>query len=136
MKITTEKLKEMGACSEGIEWFNNQSETNGKKLVIKLVAENKLDFANWSVVRLLNRKQKIQYAIFAAEQVIELYEQKYPKDKRPRQAIDAAKLVLKADTFENRNAAANAAAAAYAANAAANAAMKAKIIDYGISVLK
>jgi hypothetical protein len=68
------------------------------------------------------KKDSVAFAIYAAELVIDIYEKKYPGDKRPRQAIEAAKKVLKSDTKKNRNAAYAAAYAAYAADAAADAA--------------
>jgi len=55
--------------------------------------------------------QYVSYAIFAAEQVLDIYEKQYPDDKRPRQAIDAAKKCLKDPSKKNKN-------AAYAAYAA------------------
>ena len=143
MKITNEWLAKVSACGNCKKWFTAQTETNGKKVVQKLVTETKLDWANWLVVRLLNRKEKIRYAIFAAEQVIDMFEEKYPNDKLPRIAIDAAKAVLEHDTKANRAAASAAAdAAAYAAaDAAASAAayaaaMKQKIIEYGITLIE
>ena len=118
MKITKEWLEEKSACSEGKEWFLNQKETEGKKVCLKLIKAENLDWANWLVVRLLTHKQRIQYAIFAAEQVIEFYEKKYPGDDRPRKAIESAKECLKQPTEENRSAARDAAWAASAASAA------------------
>jgi hypothetical protein len=68
------------------------------------------------------RRDWLELAIYSAELVLPIWEQEYPDDSRPRQAIDAAKAVLASDTPETRaaaNAAANAAgAAANAANAA------------------
>ena len=43
----------------------------------------------------MNKNQKVQYAIFAAEKVIYLFENKYPDDGRPRKAIEAAKKYVK-----------------------------------------
>ena len=141
MKITKEWLEEESACSEGKEWFLNQKETEGKKVCLKLIKADKLDWANWLVVRLMNHNQQIQYAIFAAEQVIEIYEKQYPKDDRPRKAIEAAKECLKQPTEENRSAARDAAgdAARDAARAAGDEAgdeMKSKIIKYGLKILE
>ena len=124
MKITKRWLEGEGACHDGIAWFVAQTETDGGAIVRKLMAEypqNKkgLDWVNWLIVRILNRKQKIQYAIFAAEQVIDLFEAEYPDDKRPREALEAARAVSKRDTAKNRAAAD---AAAYAAIHAARAA--------------
>jgi hypothetical protein len=126
MKITQEWLVEKSACKEGREWFLSQGETDGVKVVEKLMAEDRLDWASWLVVRIMNRPQYIGYAVFAAEQVLGIFEERYPDDKRPRQAIEAAKQCIVRDTPENRSSAAAAAyaaadyaAAAYAAAAAA-----------------
>ena len=60
----------------------------------------------------------VAFAIYAAEQVIKVYEDKYPNDSRPRDAIKAAKAYLKDPTKDNARAAYAADAAAYAARAA------------------
>ena len=49
-----------------------------------------------------NKKDSVSLAIFAAELVIDIYEKEYPKDKRPRKAIEAAKRVLKNDNAKTR----------------------------------
>ena len=75
-------------------------------------------------------EQFVAYAIYAAEQVIDIYEGKYPDNKKPREAIEAAKECLKNPTEENKKKAANAAsAAAYAAADAAYAAAYAAAAD-------
>jgi hypothetical protein len=125
MKITKKWLDNIGACEYGIAWFLSQKETDSVKVVEKLITEKHLDWANWLVTRLMNHKQQIQYAVYAAEQVIDIFENKYPDDKRPREAIEAAKRYLKNPTEGNKNAArvvaaaANAAAIDYAAASAA-----------------
>ena len=161
MKITKEFLKRKSACFEGVKWFLSQKETNGIKIIKKLIAENRLSWAGWLIVRLMNYKQCVSYAVYASEQVIEIYEKKHPNDNRPRLAIEAAKKCIKSPSKNNKSAAANAAyaaanaadAAAYAAadaeanaaanaaanasNAAANAAaMKIKILTYGIKLME
>jgi hypothetical protein len=83
--------------------------------------EKKILWANWFIVRVLTRPQYLAYAIYAAEQVIDLYEQRYPKDDRPRRAIEAAKAVLANDTPSNRKAAWVASEAASAVGLAASA---------------
>ena len=127
MKITKGWLKNQMACTGGIDWFEKEvKEASEFELLEKLIKTNekeKLQWANWLLSKLFNRKQKIQYAVFAAEQVIGLFEKKYPSDKRPRKAIDAAKEVLKADTAENRQ-------AAYVAYADYSAAYAAAYDDY------
>ena len=113
MKITEEWLSKCAACSSGVLWFSGFGKSDSIGVMEGLLSESKLDWANWLIVRLLNRKDKIRYAIFAAEQVISIFEKKCPEDKRPRLAIEAAKAVIENDTKETR-------AAACAAYAAAN----------------
>ncbi len=53
MKITNEWLKKKSACEEGIMWFNNQKETDAVKVLEKLIAESYLQWANWTIVRVM-----------------------------------------------------------------------------------
>ncbi len=154
MKLSIKWLEERNACGSGIGWFKQQKETDAVKVLKKLITEKKLDWASWTIVRVMSYKQYIGYAVYAAEQVIDIYEKKYPKDDRPRKAIEAAKKCIDNSSKENKaaaHAAYTAAHAAYtAAYAAANAAyavandaaytaayaLKKKILDYGIGLLE
>lgn len=170
MLITKEWLKEKSACVEGYEWALKQEGFDKGIEVIEflnmLVKEDHWNWANWVIVRVMTRPQYLAYAIFSAEQVIDIYEKRSPNDDMPRKAIEAARKVLETDTEENRRAAYAAAydaaydapyaaayaasyaasyAAAYASYAAAYAAahaadnkyeMQDKILNYGISLLR
>ena len=133
-QITEKWLKDKNACSSGLNWFNEQRGENplnysitGDLLVKLLIKKDKLQWANWLIVRIMAYKQYVSYAVYSAEQVIGIYEKKYPKDKRPRLAIEAAKKCIENPSEENKRAAyayaaaadADAYAAAYAAAAAA-----------------
>jgi len=68
----------------------------------------------WSEMRIIRawkweKNDSVALAIYAAEMVLKNFEKKYPKDKRPREAIQAAKKWLKDPTEENRGAARSAA---------------------------
>ncbi|MBD3282074.1 MAG: hypothetical protein GF387_00455 [Candidatus Portnoybacteria bacterium] len=68
------------------------------------------DKETWSEMRIVNtwkwqKKDSVALAIYAAELVLENFEKEYPKDKSPRQAIEAAKKVLKNNNAKNRFAA-------------------------------
>lgn len=82
----------------------------------------------WEEMRIVkkvnwNKKDSVSLAIYAAELVIDNFEIRYPNDKRPREAIEAAKRWLKNPTEKNRSAAASMAnAAVNAVNVVANAA--------------
>jgi len=123
MKITKEWLKEQIACEDGTRWFLNQSASRLDTVVMKLTKENHYDWANWVLMRSMTYAQRVRYAIFAAEQVLAIFEKAYPNDKRPREAIEAARRFVDQTTEENRDAAYEAAYAA--SNAASNAAASA-----------
>lgn len=125
-KITLKWLEEKGACCAGKNWFLSQKQTEPIAVVKKLMAEDRFSWANWLLVRIFTRKQKIAYAIFSAEQVLAVYERRYPSDYRPRRAIECTKVWMKRSTPANREKMRNVAIAAdkaandaYAADAAA-----------------
>ena len=80
MKITKTWLKKWNACNNGCEWLLSQKERDGVRVVEKLIEESKPDWANWTIARLLDTKQRIQYAVFASELVIDIFEIQYPED--------------------------------------------------------
>jgi hypothetical protein len=123
MKITLDWLKEKSACTEGYKWSVKHLEKypDGQEwieFVQALINDKKLDWANWVVVRIMTYKQYVSYAVFAAEQVLGIFEKKYPNDDRPRKAIEAAKKCIDNPSKRNK-AAADADAAAADADAAA-----------------
>lgn len=127
MKLSLGLLKKLGACAEAIEAYEKRQESD-PVVVIKLLIDGceelkhvsryeRLQWANWLIVRLLSHKDAVRYAVFAAEAVLEMFEEEYPNDNRPRRAIEAAKAWLQDQSEENKRAA----YAAYAAYAAADA---------------
>ena len=99
MKVTLNFLEKQNACENGIVQFEK---VFGKSAELKdainhgIKTKDKLnlEYCNWLIVRKMTHRQKIQYAVFAAEQVLNLFEKEY-SDDRPRKAIEAAKKVLK-----------------------------------------
>ena len=63
------------------------------------------------------KKDSVLFSIYAARLVLDNYEKKYPSDKRPRQAIEAAEKWFKNPT--TKNAASSSASSAAAASSAA-----------------
>src|SRR3990167_9413367 len=120
MKITVDWLDGRIACSDGVEWFEGQSATDAVEVLNALIKSKKLVWAYWLIVRVIDRKQYLQYAVFAAEQVLPIFEKKYPKQDKVKKAIEAARQVILDDTAKNREAAR--AAADAAASVAADAA--------------
>jgi hypothetical protein len=131
MQITLQMLENWDACEDGIDWFNEQY-TDGTIefdiLVKDLKDDTKYSYLNWLVTKLLTGDNCIRYAIYAAESVLYIFEDKYPDDLRPRKAIEAAKEYL--NTKTNAAAAKAAADAAYAAANAAYAAANAAYAAY------
>ena len=125
MEITKQWLKKHIACQEAVEWYSLQKNKDTQAILNAIIREKKpLDWFNWYLSRRLPKIKRVQYAVFAARQVLRIFEDKYPDDKRPREAIEAAEKYIKNPTNKNKDAAdaadaaADAADAAYAADAA------------------
>jgi hypothetical protein len=122
MNITKEFLISKNACDEGIKYFKiNKLENISAIDLINRLREESPSWANWLITRLLTKENLVRYAIYSAELVLHIYEAKYPKDDRPRKAIEAAKRYLETKEKPDAYAAAAAADAAYAAAYAADA---------------
>jgi len=150
MEITIGFLHQKGACETSYKWVveNKLIGLEHEEFIDKLMKNNRFSDANWLITKLFNKTQCVKYAIFAAEQVLDIFEKKYPDDNRPRKAIEAAKDYLKtpndvtyAAVVTSAADAASAAqdAAAYYANAAyaayyANAAYAAYYAAYAAHV--
>ena len=95
MKLTKRWLENNNACSEAVEWFLAQEKKDYKSLLELCIKEDRFDWANWVISQKLPKINKVRYAVYAAEQVIGIYEKQYPDDKRPREAIRADNRYIK-----------------------------------------
>jgi len=78
----------------------------------------------WETMRIVRaykwtKKDSVSLSIYAAELCLDNFEKEYPEDKRPREAIEAAKKWLKNPTQKNKSAARSAESAAWSAESAA-----------------
>ena len=124
MRITIEWLKKNNACSAGVEYYLTIGEPDAAILLRHAVAEGYFAWANWAMARLLNKRNRVRYAAFAARSVLRLYEAAHPKDNRPRKAIEAAEAWIE-NPASAAGAAGEAAWAARAVRAACEAASEA-----------
>jgi len=128
MKISVESLKKMGACEEGIEEFKKLFGDKEVDAIQALLKFAKLEprYSIWWLTETFSKEHNVKLAIYSAELVLHIFEDKYPDDDRPRKAIEAAKEYLKNPTEDNRNAsyaaAAASSAAAYASSASSSSA--------------
>ena len=120
MKITNQWLKKESACDEGCQYFlsKHADSIEAAELLKMLIADRQFLWAIWLLQKILPRIDLVRLAVFSAEQVIEIFEKKYPDDDRPRKAIEAAKKYIKNPTADAAYAAHAARAAAHAARAA------------------
>jgi hypothetical protein len=105
MNMTVVKLTKLDACPEGIQYFKEHKFKTVEQAITEILKTNhdkRLDWSNWLISHSLSKMNCIRYAVYAAEQVIDIFEKKYPEDKRPRKAIQAAKRYLKNPTEENK----------------------------------
>jgi len=110
-QITTKYLRKIGACGASIAEFENQTETDPIKVLLLCLKSDRWDWANWLITRLMTHKQQVQYAVHAAEMIIDEQKLSCPIQ---RQTIDAAKKWLHNPSKENRKVAYVVADAAYA----------------------
>ena len=111
--ITLQEALSAGACYNAeqiIDLFGDRTE-----LSVKDIAALEIPDADkvWAFTRphFLDTKEKvIRFAVFCAEQCVEIFEAQRPDDKRPQAAIEAAKAWLESPSDESVEAAANAAA--------------------------
>ena len=120
MRITEAKMIKLGACDgDWKKYFIGKKSVDVKLILDAAIADENYSYAQWGLSRLMTHKQQIKWAVYCAEQVIKIYEDKYPDNPAPRNAINAAKKYLRYPTEKNKYAAFTAAnAAANAANAA------------------
>ena len=96
MKITLKFLKKFNACVEDINFAEKKGLIGLEPIdfIEKLIELNKPELANWLTTMVLDKINRVRYAVFAAEQVLHIFEEKYPDDKHPRKAIEAAKAYI------------------------------------------
>jgi hypothetical protein len=124
MNMTVAKLTKLNACPEGIQYFKDHKFKTVEQAITEILKtdhRHKRHWSNWLISRSLSKMDRKRYAIYAAEQVIGIFEKKYPKDKRPRKAIQAAKRYLKnpSKEYKEKYKAASWSAVGAAVNAAA-----------------
>jgi hypothetical protein len=103
MKLSIKILQPLSPCRDGMEWYKKNGEPKTvegcvKKLIADTRCTEHLNYANWLLSKMLMPDDKIRYAIFAAEQVLYIFEKSMPGDLRPRKAIEAARKYLKLQT--------------------------------------
>ena len=124
MKITRKWLKKHDACKDAVEVFAKREKEfkTDKEVIDAAMKRDRFDWANWCIVRLMNKKQRVQYVVFSAELGLPIFEKRYPAENRPRKVIEAAKAYLKRPCRKTKKAAWAAATwADWASGAAASA---------------
>ena len=127
MHLNLELLIEKSACESGLAWYLSHGQPNTVEgCVSALLADpdpsTTLPYANWLLSNLLNEDDCRRYAIFAARQVLHIFETAYPEDNRPHLAIEAAENYLVTHSEADRDAARAAGNDAWDAEGAAAAA--------------
>jgi hypothetical protein len=105
MNMTVAKLTKLKACLEGIQYFKEHKFKTVEQAITEILKTNhslRFSWSFWLIDRSLFKMNSIRYTTYAAEQIIDIFEKKYPEDNRPREAIQAAKRYLKNPTEENK----------------------------------
>ena len=111
MRVTKNWLVKHNACSDGMSFVTEHKLIGSDEcdFIRQLVKLDKHDWALWLLVRRLDRKDRIRFAVYCARDVLPIYEAEYPNDDRPRKAIEAAEACVETNTKKNRDVCADAA---------------------------
>ena len=136
---TLKKIRKRAPCEDGWERLLKhlgKTKADDEELAfVEILKSNGINDAVWCLRTLPNDCKEVRlFSCDIAEQVLHFFEDKYPKDKRPRLAIEAARKYTSGEISSNDLAAAEAAArdardAARAAWADAEAAAEAAARD-------
>ena len=140
MKLTVKFLQQKSACSSGMDWYEKNGKPDTVEVCITALCGDPkptetLSYANWLLSKTLTEDNCCRYAIFAARQVLDIFEKQYPADNRPRAAVEAGEKYVITHNADDRAAARAAGAAARAAGSAEGEKMYRTIIAYGVDLL-
>ena len=91
MIITEEFLRKHNACEELLD-FGIEHDLIGMEavpLMERLFELEEVNWALWLTIRTMSRKQCVQFACHCARSVLHIFEERFPHDNRPRDAIEA-----------------------------------------------
>ena len=100
MKLTKQQIIDLSPCADGLAFAKSR-----KFNIVQIW--NTCERGDWLIWLLQNtnawkdKAQKVEVAVACAEHVLVIFENKYSDDKRPRQAIEAAKLWIESPTPAN-----------------------------------
>lgn len=148
--VTLKKLEELEAPQEVVEYFQSAYNPELKSLCYDLIEDDRSDWVYLLLDYLMSKKQRVQFAFFAAKQALDVFNNKYPypKSRWPRNGFTYKEIsyaVLAADFaaryYANVAPGAAAEAAFHAANAAGYATnsqkeMQLKLIDYACELIE
>ena len=94
MFITKDLFSQHDICSTIIK-FLEEDQTKHEILInelmdVELFELDLFDWFNYNLTRIMNYKQCLQYAVYAAKLVLPIFEENYPKSKKHRKCIKAA----------------------------------------------
>lgn len=94
MKITLEKLKELKVFHTFIDMFEKKFPDGAEfKEIIEHSIENGEEYINFAIFlapRVLRKIDSIRYGVFAAREVLPIFEKMWPEEKTPRNNIEEA----------------------------------------------
>ena len=107
--ITEEWLESHRADEEEIKYICKEGliGLSASDFTKKIINLNKIDhkkwfyYANWLITSVMSQKSRVQYAVFAADEVLPIFERRFSADVNPRKAVEAAKKYIIYPTKEN-----------------------------------
>ena len=116
MKINKDVIQKLNPCKDRLDNYTDHYEEKDFDLKEFLSLDN-ITYTDkiWVFTKLFTQEQNVRWSIKCAESVLSSFEDKYPDDKRPRLALEAAFNYANNPNEETRSAALSAASAARSA---------------------
>ena len=106
MIITKEKLIKLNACKDGYKYWLECNEPDLVKFMRRCIKDEKYKWAMWLFSRVVDKRTRTRSCIYSASLVLHIFEENYPHDNRPSDAIKAARRWVNSTSEKNRRSAA------------------------------
>lgn len=85
MRINTKTIKMLNPCESRFNNYLNYYKNFDSDLLDFILLENiTYNDKVWVVTRLFTKEQNVKWSLLCASKVLEIFENKYPNDNRPR----------------------------------------------------
>lgn len=102
MEITEEWIKKNYVHKITLNWFLRQNETDGIKLIQKLINDDMLYASTPIIAYILDKNVRRDYVVFIAKIIFNTWKKKYPNNEQTHKAIEATRDFINNPSRKNK----------------------------------